>query len=174
MAQANALVGTTGANYTTWYFYDGLDRQTCVVDALADATYTSDVTPTSQPAESTMTTYNALGEVATVTQYVGSATQTLQTTTYHYDNLGRETAEIEPEVTVYPVGGGSGVTAAPATTFAYDPDGNQVSTTDPDGHTSWTDYDALNRVVKTVSRRATAPKTRTMRPPRLTMPWGMS
>ena len=42
------------------------------------------------------------------------------------------------------------------TRYSYDPNGNLTSTTDPDGHTTWTVYDALNRAVKTVSARAAA------------------
>ena len=47
--------------------------------------------------------------------------------------------------------------ACPKTFFSYDLDGNLLSTTDPDGHTSWTVYDALNRPVKTVSADGNGP-----------------
>ena len=40
-------------------------------------------------------------------------------------------------------------TVWPTTSYTYDPDGNLLSTTDPDNNTTWTDYDALGRVVKT-------------------------
>ena len=35
----------------------------------------------------------------------------------------------------------------PTTRYTYDANGNLISTTDPDQHTSWTQYDSLNRVV---------------------------
>jgi uncharacterized delta-60 repeat protein/RHS repeat-associated protein len=149
-------VSTFDPAHTTWYFYDGLNRQTCVVDALADTTYTSDVTPSTQPADSTLTTYYAIGTVATVTQTV-SGTSQVQTTTYYYDNLGRKIEEVDPSVTVYAVGGGTGTTVSPTTTFAYDLNGNLLSTTDPDGNTAWTVYDTLNRPVKTVSADGNGP-----------------
>ena len=79
------------------------------------------------------------------------------TTTYGYDNLGRKTSETSPQVTVYPVGGGNSQQAMPTTTYAYDRDGNLLSTTDPDLHTTWTDYDPLNRAVKTVSAQGSGP-----------------
>ena len=76
---------------------------------------------------------------------------------YHYDNLGRKIEEIDPAVTVYPVGRRQRRNGRATTTFAYDPDGNHLSTTDPDGDTTWTDYDALNRAVKTVSAQGSGP-----------------
>ena len=76
--------------HTTWYFYDGLDRQTCVVNPLADTTYTSDATPATQPADSEMTQYDALGDVVATTDELG------RTTDFVYDNLGRKTDEIDP------------------------------------------------------------------------------
>ena len=281
---------STPGPYTTWYFYDGLNRQTCVVDATADTTFSSDVTPSSQPADSTMTTYNALGGVASTIDESGNVI------TYQYDNLGRETAETQYSVpdscfatpsvpepgagyeddpsgsawtftghggiaangsqlgnpnapegaqaafvqdsgsfsqsiafsatgtytigfqAAYGTGGadsfevlvggqnlgtftpssstsyqsyhvtfsisatgaytveflGQGstsqtslidgvwiaagsLTTPPATTYTYDRNGNQLSTTDPDGNTTWTSYDALNRPVRTVSADGNGP-----------------
>ena len=49
------------------------------------------------------------------------------------------------------------LTAPPATTYSYDPNGNVLSTTDPDGHTSWTKYDALNRPVRSVTADGSGP-----------------
>ena len=91
--------GPGGGTFTTWYFYDGLDRKTCVVDAMAGADYlgASDATPLTQPNNSTLTTYDALGDVAAVVQYVGSSSQALQTTLYLYDFLGRKVEEIDPD-----------------------------------------------------------------------------
>ncbi len=41
-------------------------------------------------------------------------------------------------------------TATPITDYAYDADGNMVSTTDPRGNTQTTDYDALNRKIEVI------------------------
>ena len=49
------------------------------------------------------------------------------------------------------------LTTPPATTYTYDRNGNQLSTTDPDGNTTWTSYDALNRPVRTVSADGNGP-----------------
>ena len=57
------------------------------------------------------------------------------------------------------------------TTYAYDPNGNLLSETDPDGHTTWTTYDALNRPVRSVSTTATGRMTRIMRPRQRMTPW---
>ena len=35
--------------------------------------------------------------------------------------------------------------------------GNLLSATDPDGNTTWTDYDALNRATKSVTARGGGP-----------------
>ena len=77
--------------HTTWYFYDGLGRQTCVVNALADTTYTSDATPAARPTYGTMTSYDALGDVIATTDELGD------TTDYVYDNLGRKIEEIDAD-----------------------------------------------------------------------------
>src|SRR5208337_3036121 len=39
----------------------------------------------------------------------------------------------------------------------YDADGNLLSTVDPDNHTTWTVYDALNRPVQQVSALGSGP-----------------
>jgi RHS repeat-associated protein len=167
---ADTTSGHAGAGdpgYTTWYFYDGLGHQTLVVNALADTSYLGDpdMTPTSsQPDNSTLTTYNPLGDVASVCQYISGST--FQTTTYAYNNLGEKTAEFDPAVaspsgwTEYNAATtwSSGDTAYnPTTTFSYNIDGDLLSTTDPDGDTSWTDYNLLNEPIKTVSADGAGP-----------------
>ena len=42
-------------------------------------------------------------------------------------------------------------------TTSYDANGNVVSTTDADGNTSYTVYDALNRPVRSLTAQASGP-----------------
>ena len=51
----------------------------------------------------------------------------------------------------------TGLPVTPITKYSYDHDGNLLSTTDPDGDTTWTDYDALDRPIKTVSADGSGP-----------------
>ena len=60
-----------------------------------------------------------------------------------YDNLYRPTQKLELYASTGPGGGSGGA----LTQYSYDPVGNQLSVTDPLGHTTSTDYDALNRPV---------------------------
>lgn len=159
MGATNA--GGTGPgdwNYTTWYFYDSLDRQVCVIypqstvsESWTPSTVPDTISLATQPDKSTITTFTALGQVSTVTDQLGN------TTSYRYDDLGRKIEELDPSVTVYPVGGGTPETVSPITAYVYDLNGNLLSTTDPDGHTTWTLYDALNRPIKTVSADGSGP-----------------
>ena len=108
---------------------------------------------TGDPQHTTTTTYDALGDVLTVTDPLG------RTTTYHYDNLGRKIEEIDPAVLTTLDSGGSGSQPiSPTTYYGYDADGNLKYLTDPAGHTSaggagpgdpdyttWYFYDGLDR-----------------------------
>jgi YD repeat-containing protein len=128
--------GPGDPQYTTWYFYDAMNRQVLVIDPLGEDFQLNsipNVAPTPQPAHSVLTTYDAVGNVIAVTD------ELFRTTNYTYDNLGRKTAEIDPDPG----------TGRPTTRYAYDANGNLVSTTDPLGHTTTTAYDLLNRVTKT-------------------------
>ena len=135
--------------HTTVTYFDGLNRPTVVVDALAGMTAapTSDLTPATQPAHSTMTVYDKLGNVLSVTVPVNGSTT--RTTSYSYDNLSRKLTETDavPQ---------SGV-AHSVTSWSYDAVGNVLSITDPDGHTSYSHPDPLNRVDYTVSALGAGP-----------------
>jgi YD repeat-containing protein len=128
---------TDPLNHTTRYFYDGWNRRTNVVDALSTASFASDAALSTQPPHGTLTTYDALGNVHTVTDELGRTTQ------FVYDHLNRKTEEIDPAANSIV----SGVlqTVSATTFWNYDADGNVTSMTDPNNHTSYTRYDALNR-----------------------------
>ena len=121
----NALAGTTGDKLHDMVFLRRAQSPDVRVDALADTTFASDVTPSTQPANSTMTTYDNLGDVLTVTQSVDGATT--RTTSIGYDNLGRKISETDPQVT----NGLTGLPVTPMTKYSYDLNGNLLSTTDP-------------------------------------------
>ena len=79
--------------------YDTLGRLVCTIDASADSSHGSwlasgvpDLAPAySLGDNSTRTTYNALGDVASTEDQMG------RTTVYVYDNLGRKTDMIQPD-----------------------------------------------------------------------------
>jgi RHS repeat-associated protein len=88
--------GAGDPNYTTWYFYDDLNRQVCAIEpGSTSVTWTTSTIPDTislspQPNKSTVTSYDALGDVLTTTDELGRITR------YQYDNLGRQTATIAP------------------------------------------------------------------------------
>jgi RHS repeat-associated protein len=84
------------------------------------------------------TTYDGVGNVLTVTDPRGF------TTTNQYDAANRLTDVYAPAVPV--AGGGS---AAPHTHTTYDPNGNVLTITDPNNHTTTNTYDKLNRLLAT-------------------------
>ena len=129
--------GPADPAHTTWYYYDALNRQTCVIDALADKTIApqsyNDLPPATQPAHSVLTVYDALGDIKSVTD------EMYRKTDYTYDNLGRKISEIAPAP--------SAGAARPTTLYAYDADGNLIQTTDPLNQVTTYNYDNLNRQV---------------------------
>ena len=148
--------GKLDTAHTTYYFYDTLNRQVCTIDPLANKTaWNTDTNiPDLAPAyvagdHSVRTTFDNLGDVKTTRDQLG------RVTTYQYDYLGRKTQEIDPAAMSLVNGTMQSVQAT--TTYAYDADGNLLSTTDPDTHTSWTSYDALNRPIRSVSAMGSGP-----------------
>ena len=129
---------------TTWYFYDALNRQTCVIDALAGLSLAAGMAqqPPASPRDSLLTAYDAVGDVTSVTDEIGRITQ------YQYDRLGRMVYQSQP----YPTAG-----PWPGTTYTYDAVGNLRSTTDPSGNTTWSTYDALGRQTRSVDALGSGP-----------------
>jgi uncharacterized delta-60 repeat protein/RHS repeat-associated protein len=132
--QSGNLIATTDADgNTTAFAYNLVDRQTTVTDALGD---------------STTTVYDAVGNVLEVTDPLGWAT------TFQYDTMDRKIAETDPLPQAGEAQAVSSVTIAgvgtvvvgggPTTAWQYDANGNVVATTDPDGNTTWTQYNTWN------------------------------
>ena len=161
--------GTTiiDPTYTTWYFYDPLDRRSCVVDALAGLA--ASIGLKSQPpgslTDATTSVYDAAGNVSTVTDPDGNET------TYQYNAMNEKIAQIDPQVSTLPGGGTFATPISPTTYYGYDVAGNLKYVTDPRGasnaggqgnginsidttYTTWYFYDALNRQICVVDALA--------------------
>ena len=122
------------ASFTTWTFYDGLNRTTAVVDPLGTdwpVTALPETLPGSVTTNVTLSTYDAAGRLAAVTDALG------RTTNYAYDNLGRKITETGPAA--------DGSAVRPVTRSAYDAKGNLTSVTDPLGNMTTYAYDGLAR-----------------------------
>jgi len=138
-----ASQGSTLANAVTWSGYNTFGEQTDNKDANGNWSvtyYDADGRPTLQRMPSytapgsttpvtaeTVTTYNAAGQLDTVTDPFGKRTK------YEYDQLDRP----------------SKVTSADGgeTTFTYDLDGDLLSTTDPTGAVTQSTWDYLARQI---------------------------
>lgn len=139
---------SSGITDTTAYAYDADGERTC--QASPDATAAGvHCPPAGNPpvANTTATTYNAVGEVTSVTDPNG------HTTSYGYDGDGNVTQATDSKgnVTHCAYNGNNQqtkVTLPNGTTRSttYDADGNTVSQTDPAGNVTRYTYDALNRV----------------------------
>ncbi len=141
-----AVAGNSG--FTTWTFYDGLNRRTAVVDALgADWRVTAipDVLPSTVTTNVTVSTYDRFGRLSAVTDKLG------RQTSYAYDNLGRRISETAPAA--------DASTPRPVTRYAYDPVGNLAAVTDPLGFVTAYAYDALDRRTRITDARGFATVT---------------
>lgn len=133
-AAGNALRVTDPLGRVTDTAYDDRNRPTAVYappvwDALAGAT----VRP------GTQTTYDALGQVLTVTDPQGNVT------TKHYDRAGRNW-KVEAPV----IQGAGASSSRPTTVTKFDPGGLALSVTNPLGQTVTNSYDTLGRLITTV------------------------
>ena len=132
----------TQAAYTTSYTYDDAGDQLSVTPPAPEGT--------------SRATYDAAGEMTTSTDPL------LNTTDYSYDLAGDLTGTTLPDktatqasynqagqltaVTPYSKTG----TALPGTTATYDPDGNQLTSTDADNHTANATYNAADELIQEV------------------------
>ena len=98
--QADAVAGNApdpttaalNANYTTYYFYDGLNRPVCTIDPLGQD-WTISTIPNSAPAysagdHSVRTTYDALGDVSTIKDQMGRTVYFRQACVNHFQACG--------------------------------------------------------------------------------------
>ena len=135
-----AAAGDSG--FTTWTFYDGLNRRTAVVDALgADWLVTAipETLPGTVTANVLVTTYDRFGRLAAVADKLG------RQTSYAYDNLGRKISETAPAA--------DASTPRPVTRYAYDLVGNLTAVTDPLGFVTTYAYDPLDRRTRITDAR---------------------
>jgi RHS repeat-associated protein len=127
-------------NYTT-DVYDAAGRQTRVylpnpTNGSATSTTTNSSPSTSNP--ETVTTYDSAGNAASTTDPLGN------TTDYEYDVLGRQTEVIQPSI--YDTTTSSSVN--PTTITTYDGNGNVLSVEDPNGNTTYYEYDNFGDIVE--------------------------
>jgi YD repeat-containing protein len=173
----NLTALTDDRGHTTTYAYDGLDRLDQQTDALGNITthtydgngnlvqtVATDHQPDALASDQVFTTtyaYDALNRQTTITDNLGHTDRSaydsrgnrvfeedaLGNTTLHtYDGLGLLTSTTRH---LRAGGQGSGaVTGQAVTRRAYDGNGNLTRFTDPNGHVTVYDYDALNRLTR--------------------------
>jgi RHS repeat-associated protein len=117
---------------TTSYAYDAMNRQSKVISGYGTAV-----------ASTATMIYDLAGNLLSET--TGQSTTTayahVETVTYQYDALNRQTEEI----------GAYGISGQQSTsTTAYEKAGNVLSTTDPNGNVTSYAYDALNRQTQVI------------------------
>ena len=121
--------GPGDPDHTTWYRYDDLNRQTEVIDALdADPADYRDPNDSFSPLHPTITTYDAAGNVFTVTDPENN------TTTFGYDDLDRLSSETNE--------------LGDIRDYDYDIAGNLDTTTDRNGRITRYTYDPVRRQIK--------------------------
>ncbi|MGN9779839.1 RHS repeat-associated core domain-containing protein [Nonomuraea sp. ZG12] len=126
--------GATAADFTTTLRYDALDR---LVETTAPEVQIDKDGTASQARPASLTGYDAAGNKTHQRDAEG------RTHVSVFDKAGRLTSATAP---AYMPPGGSAVT--PAIQHAYDAAGLRLSTTDPRGHTSTSEYDQLGRPVR--------------------------
>jgi RHS repeat-associated protein len=121
--------------------YDSLGRLTSVCEITGASGSGTCAQGSQQTGYWTKYTYDALGDLLTVTQNAQAAAASQQTRSFTYDAMGRLLAEKNPE------------TSQAAATYTYDSDssctpvshGDLVKRVDPVGNTTCYQYDALHR-----------------------------
>jgi len=149
------LTSQTDANgHTTSYQYDALNRRSTMTDALGEETqYFYDTGTFTGPVNGiNCVQCGATPGSSLVTEKIdpdGTASLHAGTTFYKYDALNRS---IIVDQRTGCLGAGCSDTITPGsdgvTTNTYDPDGNRLSTTQPDGVVTNYQYDADNRMIQ--------------------------
>jgi RHS repeat-associated protein len=122
--------------------YDALGRLTSVCELTALPGSGTCGQTTTQTGYWTKYTYDALGDLLTVTQNAQAASGSQQTRTYAYDAMSRLTSETNPEsgTTSY------GYDSVSGTVCASSSPGNLIKRTDANGNYTCFNYDALHRL----------------------------
>ena len=130
------IVRLSGVTEQWDYGYDSRNRQTLVTEPSAYIYLTGDVRASIQ------TGYDGVGNATSITDPYGYVT------TKKYDDAFRLIEVDAPSVSAYAsIGGVAGVGV---TKMAYDANGNVLTTTDANSHTTTNTYDEINRMTGTV------------------------
>jgi RHS repeat-associated protein len=157
----NLLTTTDADGHTTTYAYNARDEETSMTDALGNVTHygydaSGNLITVTDPMNNVTTySYNGDNNLQSVTDPLHETTsygydldQELTSVTdpkgntikYGYDALGR----LEDKVLPNPNGGSGGGVGLATYTYGYDLDGNLLTSTDPNAHTTSYAYNALD------------------------------
>jgi RHS repeat-associated protein len=142
------IVTTTDANgHTTKYTYDALNRRATMTDAASELTQYQYDTGTLSTCVSPPNPSPSCGATPGSSLITGQTDADGNVIYYKYDALDRRIDVIRKV-------GSSADTITPAdavTIYTYDPVGNRLTLTEPDGNTTTTTYDKDNRVITVVN-----------------------
>jgi len=143
----NVLTTTDANGHATTYTYDALNRRATMTDAASELTQYQYDTGTLPGCLSPPNPYPSCGATPGSNLITGQTDANGKVTYYKYDALDRRIDVVRKVGSVADT-----ITAADAvTTYTYDPVGNRLTLTEPDGNTTTTTYDKDNRITKVVN-----------------------
>ena len=143
----NTLTTTDANGHTTTFGYDALNRRATMTDAASELTQYQYDTGTLSGCVSPPNPYPSCGATPGSSLITGQTDANGNVIYYKYDALDRRIDVVRKVGSTADT-----ITSADAvTTYTYDPVGNRLTLTEPDGNTTTWTYDADNRVIKEVN-----------------------